>query len=85
MEAAQVSVHREDTTNEGKPGSRFTVRIDLGRGLAERDRTLLFHVAQHCHIHKLLLGDMDFRFELAADGTDGSEAARPSTRKETET
>ena len=61
----EVTVRREDAQVEGKPGSLFAVHLDLGDGLAERDRKVLFHAAQHCQVFKLLNGTKSFSYVLA--------------------
>ena len=40
----------------------FTVTIDLGTGLSRRERTILFHVARLCEVHKILAGKSSFKY-----------------------
>jgi uncharacterized OsmC-like protein len=38
----------------------FVTAVDLGSGLAERERKILFNSARHCEVHKLLRGSIQF-------------------------
>jgi uncharacterized OsmC-like protein len=51
--------HRQRTT--------FVTAIDLGLGLTERERKILFNSARHCEVHKLLRGSIEFREILVTD------------------
>jgi uncharacterized OsmC-like protein len=57
--------HQQKTT--------FATAIDLGAGLTERERKILFNSARHCEVHKLLRGSIEFREgfsgDLRCDGT----------------
>jgi len=43
----------------------FDVRIDLGKKLTPRERTILFNSARGCEVSKLLSGENRFQYELA--------------------
>ncbi len=45
--------HQQKTT--------FVTAIDLGSGLTERERKILFNSARRCEVHKLLGGIIEFR------------------------
>ena len=47
----------------------FNVRIDLGKGLSRRERTILFHSARLCEVTKLLKGEKNFAYELTPEAT----------------
>jgi hypothetical protein len=58
-----VCIQRE--TEEGRPWqTRFDVQIDLGEGLARRERIILFNSARRCEVNKLLTGQMTFDYQL---------------------
>jgi len=42
----------------------FDVRIDLGKKLTPRERTILFNSARGCEVSKLLSGENKFNYEL---------------------
>jgi len=44
--------------------SRFAVRVDVGAGLSQRERIVLFNSARHCEVHKLLSGEIGFDYRL---------------------
>lgn len=67
-ERIDVQVRRE--TQEGRSWqTRFEVQVDLGRGLAQRERIILFNSARRCEVHKLLNGEMTFDYQLQVPGT----------------
>ena len=41
------------------------IRIDLGKKLTPRERTILFNSARGCEVSKLLSGENKFKYELA--------------------
>ena len=51
-----------------QPGKKwltsFNVRIDLGRGMTRRERTILFNSARLCEVSRILAGDKTFEYEL---------------------
>jgi uncharacterized OsmC-like protein len=55
--------------NEGRPGwqSHFEVQVDLGSGLGNRERVILFNSARRCEVHKLLSGEISFNYQLNID------------------
>jgi hypothetical protein len=58
-----VCIRRE--TEEGRPWqTRFDVQIDLGEGLARRERIILFNSARRCEVNKLLTGQVTFDYQL---------------------
>ena len=38
--------------------------IDLGAGLTQRERVILFNSARRCEVHKMLHGEITFDYEL---------------------
>jgi hypothetical protein len=40
------------------------IQLDLGGGLTERERTILYNSARICEVHQLLAGEIDFKFRL---------------------
>ena len=44
--------------------SRFAVQVDVGAGLSQRERIILFNSARHCEVHKLLSGELSFDYRL---------------------
>ena len=56
----------ETTVGENQPHwqSRFDVQIDLGSGLGERERIILFNSARRCEVYKLLSGEISFNYIL---------------------
>jgi len=51
--------HQQKTT--------FVTAIDLGSGLTERERKILFNSARRCEVHKLLGGVIEFRETFSSD------------------
>ena len=50
-----------ETREEGREwASEFRTTIDLGAGLDDRARKILFNAARNCEVHKLLRGRMEF-------------------------
>jgi len=45
--------------------TRFDIRIDLGKNLTPRERTILFNSARGCEVSKLLSGENSFTYALA--------------------
>jgi uncharacterized OsmC-like protein len=45
----------------------FVTIIDLGLGLTERERRILFNSARLCEVHKLLRGSIEFRETFSSD------------------
>jgi hypothetical protein len=63
-------------TDEGSPWqSSFTVHIDLGMGLTERERAILLNSARRCDVHKLLNGQMRFAYVMAGSEENSLSAA----------
>lgn len=58
----RVEPHIEE--EEGKMRTRFLSQIDVGQGLSERERRILFNSARRCEVHKLLSGVIEFEEEL---------------------
>ena len=70
--------------------TRFRIRLDLGSGLTARERSILFHSARACEVHKLLAGQMGFDFSLSPNlppgrKTTGSNNCAPSERLKSRT
>jgi len=54
-----------ETREEGhRWDTEFSTEIDLGAGLDDRARKILFNAARTCEVHKLLRGRMEFRERL---------------------
>lgn len=50
-----------ETREEGREwATAFRTEIDLGAGLDDRARKILFNAARTCEVHKLLRGRMEF-------------------------
>jgi uncharacterized OsmC-like protein len=58
----RVETHIEETGHQQK--TAFVTAIDLGSGLTERERRILFTSARLCEVHKLLRGSIEFRETL---------------------
>jgi uncharacterized OsmC-like protein len=63
-EKIEVQVNRKTITN-GKWHSTFEIQVDLGNGLTNRERILLFNAARSCEVHQMLKGEKTFNFQLA--------------------
>jgi uncharacterized OsmC-like protein len=59
---AQVETRVEEAGRQQK--TTFATAIDLGLGLTERERRILFNSARLCEVHKLLGGGIEFRESL---------------------
>ncbi|MDF1592358.1 MAG: hypothetical protein P1P89_12655 [Desulfobacterales bacterium] len=44
--------------------TNFDIRIDLGKNLTPRERTILFNSARGCEVSKMLSGENKFTYEL---------------------
>ena len=40
----------------------FIIRLDLGQGLTQRERVILFNSARNCEVYKLLTGAIHFEY-----------------------
>ena len=50
-------------TGNGASGStRFTISIDAGNGLTQRERAILFNSARHCEVGKILTGPIEIEY-----------------------
>jgi len=59
----KIDVHISCNVEESKKWvTSFIVTIDLGSGLTHRERTILFHVARLCEVHKILAGESSFKY-----------------------
>ena len=58
----QVETRIEEAGQQQK--TTFVTAVDLGLGLTERERRILFHSARLCEVHKLLGGGIEFRENL---------------------
>jgi len=61
----QVETRIEEETGR-EQRTTFVTGIDLGSGLTERGRKILFNSARHCEVHKLLRGSLEFREALVS-------------------
>ena len=46
----------------------FLIQIDLGQGLTQRERTILYNSARRCEVYQLLTGGKAFEYELPEAG-----------------
>lgn len=54
-----------ETQEEGRQwATAFRTQIDLGGGLDDRARKILFNAARNCEVHKLLRGSVEFEENL---------------------
>ena len=44
--------------------THFLIHIDLGQGLTQRERVILYNSARRCEVYQLLTGEMTFEYEL---------------------
>ena len=58
----QVETCEEEVGRQQK--TTFVTAVDLGLGLTERERRILFNSARLCEVHKLLGGGIEFRENL---------------------
>jgi uncharacterized OsmC-like protein len=61
----RVETHIEEDSHHQK--TAFVTAIDLGLGLTDRERKILFNSARQCEVHKLLRGAIEFRENLVSD------------------
>jgi uncharacterized OsmC-like protein len=53
---------------DGQDGTRFTVDIDLGPDLTEREQKILYRSARLCDVGKVLKGDVQIDYHLNGTG-----------------
>lgn len=59
----RLAVRVARTTATGSSWSTsFTVHIDVGDGLSDRERTILHNAARNCEVGKLLAGELRFDY-----------------------
>ena len=58
----QIETRVEEAGRQQK--TTFVTAVDLGLGLTERERKILFNSARRCEVHKLLGGIIEFRENL---------------------
>jgi uncharacterized OsmC-like protein len=61
----RVETHIEEDERQQK--TTFVTAIDLGSGLTERERRILFNSARRCEVHRLLRGSIEFRETMVSD------------------
>jgi len=44
--------------------THFSIQIDLGQGLTQRERVILYNSARRCEVYQLLTGEKTFEYEL---------------------
>ena len=44
--------------------THFLIQIDLGQGLSQRERVILYNSARRCEVYQLLTGEKTFEYEL---------------------
>jgi len=52
------------TKNGTSPSTRFKIRIDVGDGLTQRERAILFNSARNCEMGKIIDGEVDIDYSL---------------------
>ena len=52
------------TSNGTSPSTRFKIRIDVGEGLTQRERAILFNSARNCEVGKIIDGKVDIDYSL---------------------
>jgi uncharacterized OsmC-like protein len=50
------------------PRTHFLIKIDLGQGLSQRERVILYNSARRCEVYQLLTGEKTFEYELLEAG-----------------
>jgi uncharacterized OsmC-like protein len=50
------------TSNGTSPSTRFKIRIDVGEGLTQRERAILFNSARNCEVGKILTGPIELEY-----------------------
>ncbi len=63
MQKLELRVEREHVNNRCVH-TTFRIEIDLGDGLSQRERVLLFNSARKCDVHELLDGNFQFDYRL---------------------
>ncbi len=62
-EKIAVKIDRSHETTD-KVSTLFNIQVDLGEGLDQRARVLLFNAARKCDVHDLLEGSFRFEYTL---------------------
>jgi hypothetical protein len=63
-----VDIQIAHQIQEGKPWvTSFKIKIDPGNNLTRREQTILFNSARLCEVHKLLIGEFTFDYELVSN------------------
>ena len=61
----KIEVAISHTIEERRPWhTALKVRVDLGTGLTERERKILFRVSRSCEVFKMLTGEIACEYEL---------------------
>ena len=55
------------TENGLSSSTHFTIKIDFGGSLTQRERAILLNSARNCEVGKLLAGNVDFNYCLRSD------------------
>jgi uncharacterized OsmC-like protein len=50
------------TGNGTSRSTRFTISIDAGNGLTQREQAILFNSARNCEVGKILAGAIDIEY-----------------------
>jgi uncharacterized OsmC-like protein len=50
------------TGNGASLSTRFKINIDVGSGLTQRERAILFNSARNCEVGKILTGPIDVEY-----------------------
>lgn len=62
-EKIEVQVVRQTVVNDDWK-TKFSIQIDLGKGLTKREQVLLFNAARTCEVGRMISGDIKFDYEL---------------------
>ncbi len=65
LDKLEVHVKTTIETSDGQTRTIFSSSIDLGQGLTDRERRILFNAARRCEVHRLLRGPLEFKEILA--------------------
>ena len=51
------------TGNGTSPSTRFKISIDVGHGLTQREKAILFNSVRNCEVGKILTGAIDIEYD----------------------
>lgn len=70
LDKLEVQIETRVGEADGRQRTTFVAEVDLGSGLNERQRRILFNSARYCEVHKLLEGSIQFEETLASETAD---------------